>query len=718
MAWNGLRRLLESKHAVWIRYAVTWLLVLAIPLAAFNLYFGAYIAEEARSAMESSLQARADKFRADFEERVRQMVNIAFQVEKVRDFSSTSLLQYSYASRSAIRSTLNAYVGTNSFYRDIAYSHRALPQVVFTASGTCSPASYRQFYSPKDGQWLPIHQRNMGESYGKGWILPGENKPGLISLPSCLIYCQPLQNSRDMVLLFEITESAIRALLPAQDAYGEVYILLGQDKLLYPFDASALPPLGDLEKPELMADGRYRMTVYSPEYDLTYIYAADMDNVANATRRAMNTLFALTLMVSLGCVVIVVLISGRHARPIDQLVTLTAGMVPGEVRGVERIKTAVNQLQSRSEELDALRRDNLRNHALIRLIRGKYHSEEEARYNLDRLEIHLTQPYQVIMLLRQEGENDTQDAPARLAARLSPHAYGFSYADRGAYVILTGMETEDRTPLVQELNRLLALPEFAGCGLRIALGGSFSQLGEAQGSYMQALSCRRKDSAAVALFEESGESQMFTPAEELQALGQALVNQDRNRADFLFDVLLRLIGQNNRNYLYSVSLLSRMIEIYGQFLAPGQAAFNEEIHDPDDMLSTVRALHMNALQRMTQDELNNTMTEMMGIASYISNCEAWDTLTVSKVADQFGISVSSLSHRFKEQMGCNISDYICTCKMNYACTLLRNTDTTVTDIASQLGYSQYTSFVRTFKRMKGVTPSAYRELAPEALGRP
>ena len=60
-------------------------------------------------------------------------------------------------------------------------------------------------------------------------------------------------------------------------------------------------------------------------------------------------------------------------------------------------------------------------------------------------------------------------------------------------------------------------------------------------------------------------------------------------------------------------------------------------------------------------------------------------------------------------MGCNISDYILTCKMNHACTLLRSTEETVAYIAEKVGYSQYTSFVRQFKRQKGVTPTAYRE---------
>ena len=68
-------------------------------------------------------------------------------------------------------------------------------------------------------------------------------------------------------------------------------------------------------------------------------------------------------------------------------------------------------------------------------------------------------------------------------------------------------------------------------------------------------------------------------------------------------------------------------------------------------------------------------------------------------------------------MGCNISDYILARKLNHACAMLRATEDTVSQIAEDIGYTQYTSFVRQFKAQKGMTPSQYRaawrEGAPE-----
>ena len=50
---------------------------------------------------------------------------------------------------------------------------------------------------------------------------------------------------------------------------------------------------------------------------------------------------------------------------------------------------------------------------------------------------------------------------------------------------------------------------------------------------------------------------------------------------------------------------------------------------------------------MTEQDLENSATEMTGIANYISSCEELDTLTVSTVAERYGMNASSLSHRFK-----------------------------------------------------------------------
>ncbi len=367
-----------------------------------------------------------------------------------------------------------------------------------------------------------------------------------------------------------------------------------------------------------------------------------------------------------------------------------------------------------------IRTSTLRSNALIRLVRGRYHSEEDAEENLRRLDMTFRQPWRVVMLLQRDKAWE-MDVPEKVCARLSRShdIYGFSYAERSVFVMLVGMDSQDRQPLVRELEQLAQEPEFADSQPRFSLGIPFEKLTQAPQSYMDALSAgRRMTGEGVAVYEQSEpEEAPFYPEEELQALETALNNQDRNRTAFLYDILMTMVSRNRHVYLYTVTLLSEMIRLYTQALPEeedgasvcGPVVCGQCVNDVEDMLDCLRKLHLRALQHMTEQDLENSATEMTGIANYISSCEELDTLTVSTVAERYGMNASSLSHRFKKQMGCNISDYIFTCKMNHACALLRSTDQTVAEIAQQVGYSQYTSFVRQFKRQKGLTPTAYRD---------
>lgn len=78
------------------------------------------------------------------------------------------------------------------------------------------------------------------------------------------------------------------------------------------------------------------------------------------------------------------------------------------------------------------------------------------------------------------------------------------------------------------------------------------------------------------------------------------------------------------------------------------------------------------------------------------------------VADYFGISISNLSHQFKAQMNCTISEYITEKKFSNVCKLLVETEYSVQEIAKKAGYSQANSFIRKFRQKFGMTPLEYR----------
>ncbi|CAG7638213.1 helix-turn-helix domain-containing protein [Paenibacillus allorhizosphaerae] len=83
-------------------------------------------------------------------------------------------------------------------------------------------------------------------------------------------------------------------------------------------------------------------------------------------------------------------------------------------------------------------------------------------------------------------------------------------------------------------------------------------------------------------------------------------------------------------------------------------------------------------------------------------------LCLEAVADRMDISKGYLSQFFKEQTGVNFSDYLESLRMTQAKVLLADTDLPVYEIAERVGYSSSNTFCRAFKRINGISTTAYR----------
>ncbi|WP_143753718.1 AraC family transcriptional regulator [Caballeronia arationis] len=90
--------------------------------------------------------------------------------------------------------------------------------------------------------------------------------------------------------------------------------------------------------------------------------------------------------------------------------------------------------------------------------------------------------------------------------------------------------------------------------------------------------------------------------------------------------------------------------------------------------------------------------------------------TVATLADALGMSRSAFSARFTQLVGEPAMRYAVRWKMQAALTQLRETDASLGEMASRLGYDSDAAFSRAFKRVVGVAPGAARRNArPQAL---
>jgi AraC-like DNA-binding protein len=91
-----------------------------------------------------------------------------------------------------------------------------------------------------------------------------------------------------------------------------------------------------------------------------------------------------------------------------------------------------------------------------------------------------------------------------------------------------------------------------------------------------------------------------------------------------------------------------------------------------------------------------------------------EPLEVDDLARAAGLSKAHFSREFRRTFGESPYVYLLTRRLERAAALLRNTDHSVAEICLEVGLQGVGSFTTSFKRMYGMTPTAYRAGAPPA----
>ena len=85
-------------------------------------------------------------------------------------------------------------------------------------------------------------------------------------------------------------------------------------------------------------------------------------------------------------------------------------------------------------------------------------------------------------------------------------------------------------------------------------------------------------------------------------------------------------------------------------------------------------------------------------------------ISLEEVADFVGFNASYFSTLFKKESGKNFLEYLSEVRMNRAKELLRQTNLTVANICSQVGYNDLKHFTQSFKKATGLKPNEFRKL--------
>lgn len=118
----------------------------------------------------------------------------------------------------------------------------------------------------------------------------------------------------------------------------------------------------------------------------------------------------------------------------------------------------------------------------------------------------------------------------------------------------------------------------------------------------------------------------------------------------------------------------------------------------------VKAIH----DEQEKGTVGRTQNLYEQVKKYVDLHYTDENISVSMIAEEFGVHIVHVSRVFKEASGDNLSNYIQQVRLNKAKELIHSGQT-MEKIALAVGYNNVRTFMRAFKKSEGITPGQYKE---------
>ncbi len=175
-------------------------------------------------------------------------------------------------------------------------------------------------------------------------------------------------------------------------------------------------------------------------------------------------------------------------------------------------------------------------------------------------------------------------------------------------------------------------------------------------------------------------------------------------------------GFNRRRFIYFLNSYAGMLVGYAErhhfplnrlTAEPANAdCFERSDQSPEEMLAWVEC----SLTQLEQGNARFSQDPVTATRAFIED-HLSEELDVSQIAENVHLNQDYLTRIFKRETGVSVKSYVVSRRMEKARNLLQTTRLPITDVACQVGYSNYTSFNRVFKKTFRMSPQSFRKQA-------
>ncbi len=135
-------------------------------------------------------------------------------------------------------------------------------------------------------------------------------------------------------------------------------------------------------------------------------------------------------------------------------------------------------------------------------------------------------------------------------------------------------------------------------------------------------------------------------------------------------------------------------------------AGNKNLFFKQAILHTICAMVLENSELADDNQANPELIAML--VSYVQT-HFKEEVSLKKLAMEWGYNYTYLSNLFHKSLQQNFSTYLRRFRLDYAVSLLRTTDKTITEIALESGFNTIRNFNIAFKETYSIPPSEYRK---------
>lgn len=422
--------------------------------------------------------------------------------------------------------------------------------------------------------------------------------------------------------------------------------------------------------------------------------------------------------------------TSRHTRPINRLMQHLASQGFVKDKNSDEYNAIVSTLETLRSENNAISREltfyyeTYRRNLIDRLLHSRVFTEEQLHqlnkqfpnfpkrflvcYGLTgHNEIHVDSDTAVMRMLTTDFFRQKLPQSAIFHA-IDTESFALIYpcfgtqteAEREISDILQNANTSVSTKLVLASSRIYQRPQQVSVAFE-----------EARMTYLRGYS-GKADGGLLCSSKAWGDDLSQIQIRDLQELYRFMVAGDLANARriielFFYDTSPMSLDVEQRYYAIQMAIMMAWRDMF-----PGETHANLPKYrvqmNPIEILQLILSECEKFCSRVTEKRQNQRNDQKEQLITYLEEHYSDPELCGAVMADAFGISEKYLYSLFKNRTGYSPASYLQRLRMVQAAKLLSKTRMTVHEISQQVGFSNFSTFHKAFKREYGMPPGQYR----------